>query len=495
MMRYFFVLLVFLFFEQAMIAQDTLFTKSIVGAGALNLSVSSPILFQNKIILLASNYQDSVANPDFKMIVMDTCGNVEKIHTIPLGYGDHGLQFDGFFFPDKNVFNTSDGNIFILANQRNNFIKDSPHCLAIKLDINGKILEKEVIYTNIPFFCTKMFETSDAFYLTGYAHLDTPVPPTGFLMKLDKKLKPKWKTLDFIGSDITQVGDTIGIIGSWGMIKIFNNDTKAVRYQLADFDYFTQSTFIEGFNAACFYDIYLKDSLGNTYSRTKMVRTDNNFKIKSEKILEDALAIRPLYDKKDNSFILDVFDLKSKLVLPIGLGKMDSNGNFIWIRTDSIVRSYSTKNLKPIYDTFSGYLLLPSKNIIGIVYAYISKQNSISYDHNTEIRVIKLNKNGKEILKLCNVIATKDNGVEALNIKISPNPVVSEIRVEILDIFEEASTFELSLFDNNGRLVRKVDEFQKSYSLLAEDLTSGIYFCAITDKKNQKTITKKIIIM
>lgn len=500
-MRYIFVFFVYFFFEQAIIAQDTLYTKSILGAGNLNISVSPPILYQSKIVFFTSNRLDTFTHPDFKMVVLDTCGNVEKIHTILLGYGKYGLDLGGYFRPYENAIVTKDGNILLVAYQHSDFSKDSPHSFVFKLDINGNVLAKEIIYTGgHGCFSHKIVETNDAFYLGGAASsFEIPPVPIGFFMKLDKNLKLKWLTKDFLATDITQVNDTIGIIGSRGMIKIFNNDTKAIKYG-QDFNYFTHSIFVDGFNAVCFQDVYIKDSLNKTYAKVKMVNTDNNFNIKSEIILQpiskEQGVIGALYDTKDKTFLVNTvnYDDELKFNSAIALNKLDLNGNYIWFRSDTITHRNLPKSIGWVYDSYSGFILLPSKNIVAIIYTDMSIINS-NYKYPTEIRFVKFDKNGKEILRQCNTIDTKENELQALKVDIFPNPATQEINIKIFDDSDESALYELSLFDNTGKLIKKIDEFKQPYSLSRDTLSSGIYFCIITNKKNRKTIIKKVIII
>jgi hypothetical protein len=184
-MRFFLFFLFFLSLEQYVLAQDTLFTKSVEGVGNHNLSVSNAVYINNKIIFFVSNYRDSVANPTICMIVMDTCGNIEKRHLIAIE-GSQGLEFSGL---RESVVITKDSKILITALQDDYSLFGKPKMYILKVDMEGKVLKKNSFHTGgFRFYPVKVFEKDSMFYLSGFQFsVNTPGTYLSFLMKIDKE--------------------------------------------------------------------------------------------------------------------------------------------------------------------------------------------------------------------------------------------------------------------------------------------------------------------
>lgn len=77
------------------------------------------------------------------------------------------------------------------------------------------------------------------------------------------------------------------------------------------------------------------------------------------------------------------------------------------------------------------------------------------------------------------------NAQQLSDLKIYPNPVVSDLNISI------DKNYELSIFDLTGRIVMKKTFEQKKANL--SDLPKGVYIALITDPKSKETSTYKIV--
>lgn len=77
------------------------------------------------------------------------------------------------------------------------------------------------------------------------------------------------------------------------------------------------------------------------------------------------------------------------------------------------------------------------------------------------------------------------NAQQLSDLKIYPNPVVSDLNISI------DKNYELSIFDLTGRIVIKKTFEQKKANL--SDLPKGVYIALITDPKSKETSTYKIV--
>ena len=74
-------------------------------------------------------------------------------------------------------------------------------------------------------------------------------------------------------------------------------------------------------------------------------------------------------------------------------------------------------------------------------------------------------------------------------LKVFPNPVKETLTVEMLEVDD----WEISLFDNAGKLIIQTNINSNQFNYDVSDISSGVYILKIKNQQ-QQTISKKVII-
>lgn len=449
--------------------QDTLFTKSILGIGYKNLSVSNPVYVNGKVVFFVSNPVDSVATAVMKMVILDTCGNVEKIHTIPLE-GHWGITFGG----TEVVLVTQDGNFIVSGNQFLPNTDNRGQLVLMKLNLSGNVLLEWKLKTKLQRFNpTKVLEIANAYYITGITFGSPPPDINFFLLKMNKELKYQWTSYAGYAADIKERNDTINLMGFNDLIKLYEEGTtlKGIRVKTDSLrvDNSVLSKFLDDERICHIQTVPKHKILGNPEEYFNIVETDYNLHIKINKYVpfltnQKEYADAMYYDYSKNNLLLSSRISQSQKLL---LRKFDKNKDLQWIRVDTISH-YKVKN-RNYYEFYHSFIFLESGNCLGIILT-----NDKDFVNN-EVRVIKFDKNGIELLRNCeNSNSANDITLDKIPIAVFPNPFSSQTTFSIQN--EEYINSKLEIMDMLGRVVKQATFKQKTIIWSKDNSPSGVYF-------------------
>lgn len=471
-------------------AQDTLFTKSIIGAGSKNLSITNPVYTNGKVVFFVSNSFDSVATPNMKMVIVDTCGNVEKIHTIPLE-GHWGIEFfGGINYLPTTLITTSDNQFLLSGYQHLTAKSGNNQSFLFKIDWNGKIVLNE----KLPKKGTRqqtiqLLETKDAYYVGGLRWGLDILELLPYTIRVGKDNKNKWYAETSFPNEMRVVKDTLYLLDGEATTKldpllgtefiVLQNNLQSGYLQL---NRFFNDSIIVHYGTQNIYDSLNQNTL---HQYLFFLKTDRNFKVIKNNILipnkikEYDEYIENVYMNKSNgSTILSTWPVPFNSPNYLFLRKIDINGKILWSRADTIEHYGAFQS----YDLNVGCLHLPFGNTMCLLYSqlnYINDKTNIIY----EFRVSKFDAKGSETLKKCTLLDLEEKNKKSNIVKIFPNPF-SETTTIFIDTDDTESNYTFQLLDTNGRLVQK-SYFQGSSLLVKrENLAAGIYFFQVVEKNN-----------
>jgi hypothetical protein len=423
------------------------------------------------------------------MVVMDTCGNIEKTNVIKID-GYKGISFNY----SECIGISKDSNIIVTALVYEKILP--PRFYFMKVDMMGNILEKWNFKTNNYYSPHKVFERDSAYYITGTRNEQGGVSlGMTFIMKIDKKTGLKWidnGTRPFYATDLVEYNDTLAIVGEAMLTKIYDKDKKLKNITNQACDFRTFSKFTNQLNAVHIIDtIYNEVEPGKPKIKLSLVKTNNEFEptYKKELPIKNQFVSYLLLDKKESKILLQT----ARKVSELNLHLMDLDGNLYWSRYDTLSHyGQSVKEGYTIRDNYRSLIILPSQNIIGILYSIIYYDDDKPFP--TEQRFVKFDKMGKVITNNCKINAITEVS-ETLDVKISPNPFSTEAFVAIkTDEDFSAKKYRFSLFNLTGQLIESNIFEGNSFTIERNNLSNGFYFCKIENLKTNKNVTIKVIV-
>jgi hypothetical protein len=493
MIKYLFIL--FMLCSIKIAAQDTLYTKSITGVGNRNLSVTNQVYAKGKIVFFVSNSGDSVVAPDMKMVIMDTCGNVEKINTIPLE-GHWGIEFFGG--ANTTLLYTMDNKFLLSGYQPINSTGSSNQTFLFRVDWNGKIeLNEKIPRKGQVQYTLQLLETKDAYYVGGLRRGFDVLEFIPFVVRVGKDNKNKWYANTTYPLEMRVVKDTLYVLYGNAMNKLDPLTGEEFGTQNdSELGYVLLSRFVNDSTLFHFGKFSYVDSLKKDIDALFFAVTDNNLRNISKKTIINPII--PEYDELIDNVYINYNDGSSILTTNTHelhqynhffLRKFDSNGKLLWARRDTI-KHYGV-SIKEINDINVGCLYLPSGNIINLLYSYTYIANSFNVLN--EIRVTKLDKNGKEILKQCSILALSETNDRQDNLKVFPNPFSETLNIVINLPNEEQNNYHFQLLDIHGRILKTAQFQGNSFVLQRDNLGAGFYFFQIMNE-NKLVGNGKIVV-
>jgi hypothetical protein len=483
-MRYFFILFMLCCIKIA--AQDTLYTKSITGVGNRNLSVTNQVYANGKVVFFVSNSGDSVVAPDMKMVIMDTCGNVEKINIIPLE-GHWGIEFFGG--ANTTLLYTMDNKFLLSGYQPINSTGSSNQTFLFRVDWNGKIeLNEKIPRKGQVQWVYQLLETKDAYYVGGFRRGFDVLEFIPFVVRVGKDNKNKWYANTTYPLEMRVIKDTLYILYGSAVNKrhaLTGEEFDAPVHPLAvtgiELNRFINDSTILNFGTYNYID---SSNNNKSHNYLFFVKTNKNFLRIGDNVLipnmmkeQDEYIYNIYIDPSDGSAILTTFPREWNKYNYLFLRKFDHNGKLLWARTDKIEH----RGVAEIYDINVGCLILPSSNIIDLLYSQ-TKYITNNPDVLNEIRVAKFDKNGKEILKECSILALSETNDRQDKLKVFPNPFSETLNIVINSPNEEQNNYHFQLLDIHGRILKTAQFQGNSFVLQRDDLGAGFYFFQIMNK-------------
>ncbi|RYF96684.1 MAG: T9SS type A sorting domain-containing protein [Chitinophagaceae bacterium] len=88
------------------------------------------------------------------------------------------------------------------------------------------------------------------------------------------------------------------------------------------------------------------------------------------------------------------------------------------------------------------------------------------------------------------VRAVKGSGTKA-DFTVFPNPSYGDANLNITDVSENT---EIHVYDNAGRMVRRISNINKT-NVSLDNLQKGMYMIRLVDTKTGETVTKKLSVL